>query len=466
MSAHSTKYLGAAPIDQHGMGLQGKLATKEKTSARVMFVYIMWALVWYEPDWFAATHGGSVIFVKLYALTYLPVFVLLAKHGRREAFFWPYLLTLAIYFVWIPFASNRGLTINGLVKVFQFCALFSLTVSVLDTPRQMIPLLKLFLFQFVWFGLQGLVDEGKVGWHNTLGDTNSYGALMSLGLGYSYYFAMGTNEKAYRRWAFLVCLLCMAGTVVSFARGAMIALCVVFGAIAVRTPRKLAFLGLGTILVVVGLVAIQIAFPNGEFWDEMATISETNEGGTGLHRWVLWTAGWRLFTMSPILGVGPGNFGWNAAEYFLSQGVTNLGSTFDNPAKMTMMALHNDFLQVMVEQGIVGLIGLMAILVYFNKATRFLRTESARKLWQEHTGGFIDSSSLALGLEAAMIGFWVNSMFYPHYYVSWFWSLVMLALVAVSVTRRIMTESLIDPIPPRNIMGVLAKRSVNQGGDK
>lgn len=466
MSAYSTKYLGAAPIGQHGMGPQGKLATKEKTPARVMFVYVMWALLWYEPDWYAATHGGSTIFLKLYALMYLPVFVLLANHGRREAVFWPYLLALAIHFVWIPFASNRGLVVDGVMKVLQCSILFSLTVSVLDTPRQMIPLLKLFLFQFVWFGVQGLPTGGSVGWHPFLANQDSYGPFMTLGLGYSYYFAMGTNEKTYRRWAFLVCLLCMAGTVVSFARGAMIALCVVFGAIAVRTTRKLAFLGLGTILVVVGLVAIQIAFPNGEFWDEMATISEGTEEGTGLQRWVLWKMAWELFTSSPLLGVGPGNFGWSAAEYYLSQGATNLGSTFNDPAKLYMMALHNDFVQVLAEQGVIGLFGLLAMLVYFYKATRFLRTEPVRKVWQEHTGGFIDSVSLALGLEAAMVGYLANAMFYNQYYTNWLWSIMMLALVAASLARRVLPDSLRNPIPRRNFIGGIARQEILRGGHK
>ncbi len=467
MSTLTPKYLGATPIDQHGMGAHGKPPAKEKTPARVMFVYVMWAIVWYEPDWFAATHGATVIFVKLYALMYLPVFLLLAKHWRREAVFWPYLLVLAIHLIWIPFALNRGLVINGLGKVFQFCALFSLTVSVLDTPRQMIPLLKLFLFQFVWLGVQGLLAGGIVGWHPHLANEDSYGPFMTLGLGYSYYLAMGANEKAYRRWAFLVCLLCMAGTVVSFARGAMIALCVVFGAIAVRTPRKLAFLGLGTILAVVGLVAIQIAFPNGEFWDEMATIfSEGKEKGTGLQRWVLWTTAWEVFTSSPLLGVGPGNFGWTAAEYFLSQGATNLGSTYDDPAKLYMMTLHNDFVQVMVEQGVIGLFGLLAMLVYFHKATRFLRTEAVRKVWHEHTGGFIDSVNLALGLEAAMVAYLANAIFYNQYYTNWLWSIMMLALVAASLARRVLPDSLRNPIPRRNFIGGISRQKILHGGHK
>lgn len=452
-------------IDKLGIGAPGFVASAEKTFPRVTFLYIMWAILWYDPDWFAATHGASVVFVKLYALMYIPLFVLLAKYWRSEAFFWPYVLVLTIHFAWIPFALNRGLVINGAGRVIQFCTLFALTISVLETPQQMIPLLKLFLFEFFWYGVQGLPTAG-IQWHNILANEDSYGPFMTVGLGFSYYFAMGTDSKKYRNWAFLICVLCMAGTVVSFARGAMISLCLVLATIAMRTPRKLVFLGFGTVLALVGLIAIQLVFPNGEFWDEMATISEGNEGGTGLQRWVLWATAWELFKLSPLLGVGPGNFGWNAAEYFISQGATNLGSTFDNPAKLYMMALHNDFVQVMVEQGVIGLFGLLAMLVYFNKATRFLRRESVRKVWREHMGGFIDSSSLALGLEASMVGYLSNAVFYNQYYTDWLWTLLMFALVSASLAKRVMPNRSPHSFPYRQPMGGASKRQIFGGAGK
>jgi O-antigen ligase len=467
MSAFSTKYLGAASIDQHDMGALGKLPGKEKTPARVMFVYFMWILVWYEPDWFAATHLGTDVFVKLYVLMYLPVFFLLAKYVRREAVFWPYLLVLAIHVMWIPFAPNRGLVYEGLMKIFQFCVLFSLTISVLDTPRQMIPLLKLFFFQFIWWGVQGLYGPGNVWWHHLLSNEDSFGPLMTIGLGYSYYLVMGTNEKGYRRWAFLVCLLCVAGTVLSFARGALITLCTVLGVIAVCAPKKLVFFGLVAIFAVVGLVAIQIAFPQGEFWVEMETIfSEGMEDGTGLQRWVVWTLAWDLFTLSPLVGVGPGNFGWSAAEHYLKLGMTDLGSTFDTPEKLYMFDLHNDFVQIMVEQGVVGLFGLLAMLVYFRKATKFLRTEPVRKVWQEDAGGFIDSVNLALGLEAAMVAYLASAIFYNQYEMNWVWSIIMLALVAASLARRALPHSPRDPALRRNLIDSIATQEMFRDGHK
>ena len=412
-------------------------APLEQTSGRVMFIYVMWFFMWYDPDWFLESLGGSQILVKLYAVMFIPVCILLVNHLRREALFWPYLVIIGIYLVWIPFILNRGYLINQFGRVLQYSLLTALTVSVLETPKQVIILLKLFLFQFIWFGVQGLPTAG-VPWHQHLANEDMFGPFMTMGLGYSYYLAMKTTVKKYRYLAFLVCFLGVAGTIVSFARGAIIGLCVVFAVLAARTPGKRAFLGYGTLLVVAGLIVIMVVFPNGEFWDEMATvIEEGTTSGTGEQRWVLWKAAGELFLAYPLLGVGPGNFGPNAAAYFNEQGVTNMGSNFDTPDKMYSIALHNDYVQVMAEQGLVGLFALAAVFIYFFRYVRFLRTEAVQKAWASQAGGFIDSSNLALGLEAAMIGIMVTSAFYPQMFITyWMWSIMMMALVTVAISRR------------------------------
>jgi len=437
MRITSTKLQVERPAGVERHPSDAHTAPLERTPGRVMFIYIMWAFVWYDPDWLLEALGAGVVLVKLYALLFIPVCILLMMHLRREAVFWPYLLIIGIYLVWMPFVLNRGFLINGFVKVLQYILLTALTVSVIETPKQMAPLLKLFLFSFIWFGVQGL-PTATVPWHQNLGNQDSFGPFMTIGLGYSYYVAMGTTMKKYRYLAWAVCFLGVAGTIMSFARGAMIGLCVVFAALAARAPRKLAFLGYGALLAVTGLIVIMVMFPNGEFWDEMATITEEgNTSGTGQHRWVMWQAAWELFLTYPLLGVGPGNFGPNAAEYFAERGVTNMGGGFNTPGMMYGISVHNDYVQVMVEQGLVGLFALAAVFIYFFGKVRSLRTEAVQEAWASQPGAFIDSNMLALGLEAAMFGFMVSSVFYPQLFINyWMWSIMMLALVATTISRK------------------------------
>jgi O-antigen ligase len=426
----------SAGVEKHGF--DARSAPLERTPGRVMFVCIMWAFVWYEPDWLVEKLGGGVYLLKLYALMFIPVCILLMKHLRREAVFWPYLLIIGIFLVWIPFVLNPAYLLNGVTKILQYILLTALTVSVLETPKQLAPLLKLFFFGFIWFGVQGIL-AGRVWWHQNLGNEDSFGPFMTIALGFSYYVAMGTTLKKYRYLALATCLLGMAGTIVSFARGAFIGLCVVLAVLAFRTPRKLAFLGYGALLLVAGQIVIMVMFPHGEFWDEMATITgEGTSAGTGQHRWVLWQAAWEVFLTSPLVGVGPNNFGPNAVEYFTSRGVTNMGGGIHDPSLLYQLSLHNDYVQVMVEMGLVGLFALAAVFAYFFRCIGFLRTKAVQEAWTSQPGAFIDSNNLALGLEAAMIGVLVSSVFYPQFFINyWFWSIMMLALAATVISRNL-----------------------------
>lgn len=420
-----------------GQRRDAKTAPFEKTPRLVTFIYIMWVFVWYDPDWFLASLGAGTVFVKLYAFLYIPVLILLMKHLRRDAVFWPYLLMIGIFLVWMPFVENRGYLLNLFPKVLQYSLLTALTVSVLDTPKQVITLLKLFLFHFVWFGVQGLAYSG-VPWHQNLSNPDSLGPFMTIGLACAYYVAMGTEIKKYRYLSILICLMGVAGTIMSFARGAVLGLCVVFAALAVRTQNKLAFLGVGGLLVVAASISIMIIYPGGEFWVEMGSISDEGvSSGTGEQRWVLWKSAWELFREYPILGVGPGNFGPNAAQFLSARAGGDVGGGFNSYANMYGIALHNDYVQTMVEQGVVGLFALTAIFVRFFKCVRFLRTAAVQEFWASQAEGFVDSTSLALGLEAAMLAVMVTSVFYPQFYINnWMWSIMMFALVTTKICRK------------------------------
>jgi len=408
----------------------------QRTTPAVVLVYILWILVWFEPDWFLAARGAGVL-VRIFPLLLLPAMAMIAFNGRREAFYWPFVALLAIHVLWLPFAINSGFVMVCLKRLIHYLVVIALTVSVIDTGRRAELLLKLFLLHFIWFAVQG-IPSGFVWWHIVLGNQDSYGPLMVMGLGFSYYFASGTTSTRYRILASVSGLICMAGLVLTFTRGAMLALAVVILAIWIRTPRKLAFLGYSVVALAIGLAVIQVAYPNGEFWERMQSIGDGTTAGTGETRWILWKLAGELFLVHPILGVGPGNFGTNAAEYSAGQG--NLGNIFNDPSMLYMWFLHNDYVQVLVEQGLVGVVVMGAILVGFNRRLRWLRTAEARRRWHEATGGFIDLRHVSLGLEVAMIGYLANAVFYGHIYlIHWFWSLVMFAHLLARVTR---TESI------------------------
>ena len=421
--------MNAPRIPQFGHALDGHLDTEQKaekqTSPKVLLVYTMWVLMLFEPDGFLAALGPHFL-ARTFAWSQIPVAITLAFCAKKEAFYWPYILILLIHLVWVPFAANTGLVRINFLTLLSFFLIFALTVSVLTTPRETVLLVKLALLQFLWYGLQG-IPAGLVWWHGNLSNEDSFGPFMVLGFGFSCYFMTGTSHRLYRYLSAAIGLICTAGVIVCFARGAMLAFLTVLVTILIRSPRRLVFLGYGLIAVAVGLIVIQLTFPGGEYWAEMQTI----EGAEEDPRAVLWGLAWQLFLTSPVLGIAPGNFGPNAVEYFTGK----LGAGFDDPAVLYFWDLHNDFVKILVEQGVVGVFAMGAMLIGFNNRLRFLRTEGARRRWHESTGGFIDLRNLSLGLEVAMVAFLANSFFYNQLYMHWFWSLFALTYVLANVTR-------------------------------
>ena len=99
----------------------------------------------------------------------------------------------------------------------------------------------------------------------------------------------------------------------------------------------------------------------------------------------LWRGAWRMFLDRPWLGVGPGNFGTEFTRY-------QAGAVFSNYA-------HNTYLQVAVEQGVLGLIA-------------FLATMAAVLAWswrrvRENQGG--GQTLLRLGLVGGLAAFIVHN---------------------------------------------------------
>jgi hypothetical protein len=209
----------------------------------------------------------------------------------------------------------------------------------------------------------------------------------------------------------------------------------------------------GAAILVVGtmVVASYVFFPNGEFWEEMASISTDissidgggNEAcvraasgracGSSSDRLDLAKAGWRVFLRSPLMGVGPGNFGAYAAENFAwGEG----SGSYEDPSHLYGRSLHNIYTQVLSEHGLIGIAVFVSILVDFVRRNRRLRTNVSGERWADSTHGKTDLRSVALGLESALVGFLASGLFYDQLYISTFYSIVGLNFVLSCVLAR------------------------------
>ena len=274
--------------------------------------------------------------------------------------------------------------------------------------------------QFVWWAVFARAG-GLVPWHPSLSNYDGFGSLMVMGTGICLWFGAAARSKRLKVLLYALAAYCVMGVVTSFARGAFLSLVALVVVIWVRSPKKFvtALGALGGAAVIVGTSAV--LFPDGAFWTEIvSSFTEGTTEGTGGVRWSLWGAAFEVFKERPIFGVGAGNFGVFAANFFRYGEI----EAFPNPGAFYGLNLHSTYMQILSEFGLVGSIGFIWLLVDFQRRNRALREPRAVERWSAHSGGAFDLRYLALGLEAANVanilgGMFYSSLFYPAFYIIW-----------------------------------------------
>jgi O-antigen ligase len=125
--------------------------------------------------------------------------------------------------------------------------------------------------------------------------------------------------------------------------------------IAPRHRGRILALGAVMLTAVLGLGAAQ---PGA-----IARITDLGGGSSG--RSDLWRVGWQVFASHPLAGVGIGNFEVVESHYTLRPGaISRIGYLVDVPH-----LVHNTYLQLLAETGIIGLGLYLLVLVFCVRAT-------------------------------------------------------------------------------------------------
>jgi len=411
-------------------------ASKVQLGSLVGLTYLWWTLIVFEWDRFLAAKVGGPWY-RIPAL-FAPVLVLLLLRvltGGRRGVYWPVAAFVLLHLAAIFYAENRGFVIASTKLLLYQLLTMTLLMTVADSPKRLVMLLKIFALGFIWYGVQG-IPGGRVTWHQELNNEDSYGPFLCIGLGFCYYFALANPSRVWRLVGYVGAAVACIGVVASFARGAVIALVVTLLMVWLRSPRKVRTLLWGAVAVGVALVAIEVLFPGGAFWRRMHSVTEEGkDAGTGMVRWVMWGLALQLWQQHPIFGIGAANFGVVAAQTFP-----------DDPSRPAFVyadylwgqQLHNSYVQILCEEGLVGMAIFLSITFGFFRRVWRLRGKARLREWRRR-GGELDLRFAALALELGMVGFLCNGLFYNQMYVHWYWSLLGLALALERCT---------EPSPP------------------
>ncbi len=419
----------ALPLRQTLRERAGSVAAavaQEPRGIALTILFVQWVTVVWEPHWYAAAKGPDVV-LKLPMLLFASIVLIIAlgvptteTWQRRWQWYTPLLAYIAICAIMVPFAPNIGYARMSLQTIVLWWAFIAATGAVVDSAPRAEWLVKMYAFAFLWWAVWGL-RFGLVQWHYSLSNYDGFGAFNVGGVGICYFLAMGATNKKLKYTMYTLAALCAMGVVASFARGAFLALTIVLFTIWLRSPHKGKTFAamIGVVLVIVA--AASLLFEEGFFWNEiMSVFEEGTTEGTGEDRMILWGAGWRVFTERPFLGAGLRNWGVVAASLFQPG---ELPGDYANPGRLYTMNLHNVWLTILAESGIIGSMAFLWILVDFWRRNKAMRTAEAEARWVM-MGGTIKLRSIALGLEASMLAFIFNSIIYAMMSLHWFWTML------------------------------------------
>jgi len=351
------------------------------------------------------------------------------KIGARESLQFLYLV--AIFYVLYHILGSRQavryaiVTLLVATAIFVFFGLLTMTIGKPPLPFITLQLGEGLQIRADWLGpfkrLTGRELTTMIGGHSVRRATSFYLAPVAVGSFLTQMIivavALGTGHGM-APWKRLTYGLLIAGALVvwflTFSRASWVTLPIALVLLAFLKGRgRLAILL--TILLIAALV-LSSAAARARILGSLSL----REPSVSRHL-IYWRSAWAMFQDRLLLGHGPGSFGPEATNYIPLFG----DITFKNPA------VHNMFLQVAAETGLIGLLAIIwTLLAIFGALWRALRSEV--------TGSY---KELLLGLSLALLAGVAINMTLNLFNHEIFWVLLAIGYAAARATPLEWEES-------------------------
>lgn len=233
------------------------------------------------------------------------------------------------------------------------------------------------------------------------GDPNYFTASAVLCVPIAFYLIVRTSRQ-FDRWFAATCLVLIAAAIlVDSSRGGVLALAAVGVVVFLQyRGRRMLVLLLGCALAV-GLLLSPVS--------PLARLLHPDSGGViaADDRLELWSAGLRMITQHPLMGIGLDNFKAEVPDYL-------------EPGQDIDFIAHNTYVQMAAEMGLPGLLAFLWILV-----VTFRSLARSRRRAAEADSTFIHC--MASGLFAGLAGFAIAMFFLSAEFLKSFWFVVFLS---------------------------------------
>jgi O-antigen ligase len=184
------------------------------------------------------------------------------------------------------------------------------------------------------------------------GNANEFAIYLSVAIIMLVYFIMVANKSITRLLLLLLAMGMIVPIILSGSRGAVLFLIPVITLQLLQIRKNRIIIGIFVIMALLVAVVIITPFLPGEYIQRITNIPQDILYGSdtvGL-RYGLWQYGLELWSRAPILGIGSGLF----AIYSINSPVLH-GTRF--------LPLHNTYLTQLVENGIIGLLFFLLLIV-------------------------------------------------------------------------------------------------------
>ena len=385
-----------------------------------------------HPIWEASLGGGLTVIKLVGGVNVLYAILYLARRHRAPRYLstpqsrWMILFFALAFFSYLVNPRAEVSFMNPMAMYTSVALLFFVTLTVVDTMRRLywslmvatgsLAFASLYLLREYATGSAVWGSQFRGGW--VVGDTNYFtvAALVTLPVA----FQLMTLSR--RRWEKLYCLGCLllvlAAVTLGASRGGFIGICVSIAYLITRSSRRMRNFG----LVILAAIPFLVFAPNSPIHRILHPVpGDTQSVDKHVQGWI---AGLNMVKAHPFTGVGLGNYKSVVVQYDTS------GLIAGDPH-----VAHDAYLEIAAEMGIPALIIYLSLMV-----TTFASLERTRK--RALASGFTMSATIAVGIQAGLLGAWVAIFFVSGQYTKqlWFMLIITMCLPAL-VPKRRLTQS-------------------------
>jgi probable O-glycosylation ligase (exosortase A-associated) len=278
------------------------------------------------------------------------------------------------------------------------------------------------------FGLWGLMRGGAKftqGFGGMLSDNNTMALAFAMAVPLCWFARMLAPSRLVRTGFAIAALLNAAAVVFTHSRGGALALGVAMLLIGWRSQHRIA-----TALVILGFMGGAVYQVRDSFADRMATLSAPEEEASAYSRIVLAQSGLKLWRDYPLFGVG-------FTEANEQQLISNYVPA-ENAEDYAGKVLHNTYVQVLVDTGVLGIISYLTLLFGGCYALgRSIKRRAAAGL----------STAIPLALQTALITYAIGSAFLSRTSFDFLYILLMVAAAWFQVEPSEVAQRPVEAVP-------------------